>query len=258
MKSGYELPPTSFSSADFSHDPPFSCASLWPQSIALGVSLFKINPRPRLRAGLRFLQGLALRIPTLACISPLCVLVPSLGSEATHSSVFAGRSQGQRRLEGYNPWGRKESDMTACKQQQWPGSVNTLEKHVKPNNLPLRCISLRTSSSLSSSLLSALKDSSVLFCPITFSALCPPASLSTSRLQEALLGPPTAQSRRSFFHLPQLHHLLICQWNTVLLTFCGQIVSDSPNFFSFFFFFGLFLGFFFLYLSSHQWSLTGG
>ena len=29
---------------------------------------------------------------------------------ATHSSILAGKSQGQRRLEGYSPWGWEESD----------------------------------------------------------------------------------------------------------------------------------------------------
>ena len=46
--------------------------------------------------------------------------VQSLGREdplekemATHSSVLAWEiSRGQRSLEGYGPWGRKESDMT--------------------------------------------------------------------------------------------------------------------------------------------------
>ena len=31
---------------------------------------------------------------------------------ATHSSILAWKSQGQRSLEGYSPWGCKESDMT--------------------------------------------------------------------------------------------------------------------------------------------------
>ena len=31
---------------------------------------------------------------------------------ATHSSILAGESHGQRSLAGYSPWGRKESDMT--------------------------------------------------------------------------------------------------------------------------------------------------
>ena len=31
---------------------------------------------------------------------------------SAHPSVLAGRPQGQRSLEGYSPWGRKESDMT--------------------------------------------------------------------------------------------------------------------------------------------------
>ena len=31
---------------------------------------------------------------------------------ATHSSIFAGKSHGQRSLAGYGPWGHKESDTT--------------------------------------------------------------------------------------------------------------------------------------------------
>ena len=31
---------------------------------------------------------------------------------ATHSSILAGESHGQRSLVGYSPWGRKESGMT--------------------------------------------------------------------------------------------------------------------------------------------------
>ena len=31
---------------------------------------------------------------------------------ATHSSILAGKSHGCRSLEGYNPWGHKESDTT--------------------------------------------------------------------------------------------------------------------------------------------------
>ena len=31
---------------------------------------------------------------------------------ATHSSILAGESHGQRSLVGYSPWGHKESDMT--------------------------------------------------------------------------------------------------------------------------------------------------
>ena len=47
------------------------------------------------------------------------IWVQSLGREdplekemATHSSILAWRICGQRRLEGYSPWGCKESDMT--------------------------------------------------------------------------------------------------------------------------------------------------
>ena len=31
---------------------------------------------------------------------------------ATYSSILSGKSHGQRRLEDYSPWDRKESDMT--------------------------------------------------------------------------------------------------------------------------------------------------
>ena len=31
---------------------------------------------------------------------------------ATHSSILAWRSHGQKSLEGYSPWGSTESDMT--------------------------------------------------------------------------------------------------------------------------------------------------
>ena len=31
---------------------------------------------------------------------------------ATHSSILAGKSHGQRNLVGYSPWGHKESDIT--------------------------------------------------------------------------------------------------------------------------------------------------
>ena len=31
---------------------------------------------------------------------------------ATHSSILAGKSHGQRSLVGYIPWGQEESDMT--------------------------------------------------------------------------------------------------------------------------------------------------
>ena len=45
--------------------------------------------------------------------------VRSLGGEdplekgmATHSSILPGEFHGQRSLEGYSPWGHKESDMS--------------------------------------------------------------------------------------------------------------------------------------------------
>ena len=36
----------------------------------------------------------------------------SPGVMATHYSMLAGKSHGQRNLAGYNPWGHKESDIT--------------------------------------------------------------------------------------------------------------------------------------------------
>ena len=33
---------------------------------------------------------------------------------ATHSSILAGEFHGQRTLEGYSPWGRKESETTGA------------------------------------------------------------------------------------------------------------------------------------------------
>ena len=32
--------------------------------------------------------------------------------EATHSSILAWKSHGQRCLTGYSPWGHREADMT--------------------------------------------------------------------------------------------------------------------------------------------------
>ena len=49
--------------------------------------------------------------------------VQSLGGEgplekkmATHSSILSGKSNGQRSLVGYSPWGLKESGTTECVQ----------------------------------------------------------------------------------------------------------------------------------------------
>ena len=40
--------------------------------------------------------------------------VDSLEDEmATHSIFLPGKSHGQKNLEGYSPWSRKESDLTA-------------------------------------------------------------------------------------------------------------------------------------------------
>ena len=56
---------------------------------------------------------------------------------ATHSSIWSGKSHGQRSLVGYSPWGHKESDLTerlrllscfairrVCFNQRLEGSVN--------------------------------------------------------------------------------------------------------------------------------------
>ena len=55
--------------------------------------------------------------------------VQSLGWEgllekemATHSSIFPGKFHGQKSLEGCNPWGHKESDMTEHTHKYHPGS----------------------------------------------------------------------------------------------------------------------------------------
>ena len=44
-------------------------------------------------------------------------VIPGLGKSpgvgmATHSSILAWKSYGQRSLAGYSPWGGRESDMT--------------------------------------------------------------------------------------------------------------------------------------------------
>ena len=52
--------------------------------------------------------------------------ISSLGQEdplekemATHSSILPGKFHGQRSLEGYSPWGHKESDRTEQEWQQY-------------------------------------------------------------------------------------------------------------------------------------------
>ena len=74
--------------------------------------------------------------------------------------------------------------------------------------------------------------------PITFSALCLPASLSTSRLQEALLGPLNCSIQWKLFPSSSAASPSHLSMKYCSLDFCGQIVSDSPNFFSYFFFGG--------------------
>ena len=41
---------------------------------------------------------------------------PQMEGRATHSSILAGKSHGQKNLAGYSPWGHKESDMTEASQ----------------------------------------------------------------------------------------------------------------------------------------------
>ena len=60
--------------------------------------------------------------------------VQSLGREdplekemATHSSIPAGESHGQRSLAGYSPWGRKESDTTEVTGHRHVGGTFQLE-----------------------------------------------------------------------------------------------------------------------------------
>ena len=55
-----------------------------------------------------------------------CLSVQSLGWEdllekemATHSSILAGKSHGQRSLAGYSPWGHRESNTTECLSNNW-------------------------------------------------------------------------------------------------------------------------------------------
>ena len=69
-------------------------------------------PFPTLQASL-----VAQMVKNLPAVLETCVW--SLGKDdpleegvATHSSILAGESYGQRSLAGYSPWGRKESDMT--------------------------------------------------------------------------------------------------------------------------------------------------
>ena len=46
------------------------------------------------------------------CVQTLGQKDPLEEGMATHSSILAGESHGQRSLEGYSPRGHKESDMT--------------------------------------------------------------------------------------------------------------------------------------------------
>ena len=44
---------------------------------------------------------------------------------ATHSSILAWRFHGQRSLAGYDPWGRKESDVTESSESARDGFCHT-------------------------------------------------------------------------------------------------------------------------------------
>ena len=44
---------------------------------------------------------------------------------ATHSSILAGESYGQRNLADFSPWGRKEADMTEHAHSPSGDSVDT-------------------------------------------------------------------------------------------------------------------------------------
>ena len=60
---------------------------------------------------------------------------------ATHSSILAGKFQGQRSLVGYSPWGHRESDMTeqithACTRTHTHTHTHT---NLKGNNLEMLC-----------------------------------------------------------------------------------------------------------------------
>ena len=50
---------------------------------------------------------------------------------ATHSSVLAGKSHGQRSLMGYDPWGHTQSDLTEAVTKQNTGGKG--EKRVTPH-----------------------------------------------------------------------------------------------------------------------------
>ena len=50
---------------------------------------------------------------------------------ATHSSVLAGKSHGQRSLMGYDPWGHTQSDLTEAVTEQNTGGKG--EKRVTPH-----------------------------------------------------------------------------------------------------------------------------
>ena len=87
--------------------------------------------------------------------------VPSLGREdpleeemATHSSILAGKSHGQRSLAGYSPWGHKESDMAEqltlslfffLIPDTVRGSILTLRSlhYIKQNKTKWFCISIQ-------------------------------------------------------------------------------------------------------------------
>ena len=67
-----------------------------------------VSPAVELQSLNHWTAGKSLHLPP-----PVSVVLSSLSLEeemATHSSILAGELHGQRSLEGYSPWGRKEWD----------------------------------------------------------------------------------------------------------------------------------------------------
>ena len=263
MKFEYELPSTSLScqqSFHKTHPSPALPSDLRASPWVFPYSESALCLDSRLAStSLRALPSTSQRLP-VSLLSFYWFLPLGLGQPTPVFSLGYPRNRGGWRATGHGV--AKRYDLVS-EQLQYLGSVNTLEKYIKPDSFPLCCVSLRTSSSLSSSLLSALKDSSALFSPPPDPSLSQPSArqplFPLQGFRKRYWDLWTAQSSGSFFHLPQLHHLLICQWNSVLLTSVARLFLILLIFSAIFFWGGaLFLGFFFIYLSSHQWFSIGG